>query len=295
MTAAEGPAPKRHWRTTAALLLLALLLILAAPWIKRLVRWADVQWFDETLSDRWADWRHGEDWSGLPPLHTGLSYAWLAQAGNPVLIAHALGESDSPGQNTLGAMQRSLQAGLRILEIDIWLDDQGILRCHHGPSAPPPASAEACTLEQALEVAAAHDAWLVLDIKTDYASTGRLIVQRFARNPAADRLIFQLYRTEDVLLFNQWASGMPLPGPIVTTYLARRSLGHVAMHAQRIGVRAFAFPLERRAAFKSSHGALKVLVHPVHNCAAVRAAQEIGADGFYVTSHLSLLLRKGCT
>lgn len=281
----------RHWKIAAALLAA---LALTWPAIRPVVRWADVNWFNESLSDAWAGWRHGEDWSVLRPLRANLSYRWLTDAGHPILIAHALGESGSPGQNTLEAMQRSQQAGLHILELDVWLDDTGELRCHHGPDLPGPAQPGTCTLERALEIAQRGDLWLVLDIKTDFATSGSAIIERFGMRPMVSRLIFQLYRPADVVLFDQWTTRVPLPGPIVTTYAAHRSLTHIAHHSRRIGIRAFTYPLERRAARPQKDASLVHLVHPVHDCSAVQQAREADADGFYVTRSLATQLTGNC-
>lgn len=280
-----------RWLTAA---LLALAMALGLPWIKSALRWVDVRWLDESLSDAWAEWHHGEDWSTVAALPASLDYRWLDLASSPILVAHALGEAGEPAQNSLAALQRSLDAGLRLLEVDIWLDSAGTLRCHHGPQEPAPVTVDACTLERALDAAASNGAWLILDIKTDFAATGEVIARRFASHPQSPRLIFQLYRPVDIALFDAWASRMRLAGPIVTAYKARRSLYHIATHARRIGVRSLAFPLSRSTAFPRTATSLKVLVHPVHDCAAWVVAREIPADGAYVSATMASHIGKDC-
>jgi hypothetical protein len=256
--------------------------------------WADIRWAQESVRDVWGRIAYDEDWQSLPPLPKELDYRWLDAASRPLLIAHALGEAATPTQNSLAALHRALSSGLRLLEVDVWLDEAGVLRCHHGPDRPQPWAPGGCTLAEALHAAAKHQAWLVLDIKTDFALTGEAVVRAFAKDPAAARLVFQLYRPADVALFSRWAAIAQLPGPIVTAYRARRSLVHIAGATQRLGIRAITVPLYRLPALQRAVGRLTLLVHPVHDCAAAAEARALGANGYYLRTELLPGLRSGC-
>jgi hypothetical protein len=266
-----------------ALVALGLAGLAAIPVLK----WADVHWADEAIKDLWGRWRHDEDWARAVSLPTGLDYGWLSGSKGPVLVAHALGESGGMGQNTLSALQRSTATGLRLLEIDIWLDTSGRLRCHHGPKPPSPWAEGECTFDAALDAARRANGWLVLDIKTAFAATGAEIVARLADDDAASHIVFQLYRPDDLSQFASWSARRRLPGPIVTAYLARRSLDHVAFHAARVGAKALTVPLYRLPALGKRPPGLVVLTHPVHECAAIAAARAGHADGLYLTSALA--------
>lgn len=224
-----------------------------------------------------------------------LDYAWVDTAPRPILVAHALGEAGLTGQNTLGALQRSIERGLRLLEIDVWLDKAGRLRCHHGPKPPADFGPGDCQLPDALRAAVQAQAWLVLDIKTDFEETGEVIVRQLQDDPTAvKRLIFQLYKPSDIAQFTAWATRLDLPGPIVTAHRARRSLRHVAHHTSRLGIRVLTFPLYRSEALAELTPGLVLLVHPVHDCDAALEANKLPADGMYLLSKLLPSVLKGC-
>jgi hypothetical protein len=282
----------KRWLLAALSALLAAALLVGP--VFPALRWIDRQLLNESLKDAWGAVRYREDWATAVELPRQLDDAWLRQARRPVLVAHALGEAGLPGQNTLGALQRSLARNLRLLEIDVWLDADGMLRCHHGPDRPRPFQPGDCSLPAALTSAAAQGAWLVLDIKTDFAATGQAIVQQMTGHPAAFRLVFQLYRPEDAKRFAAWAIQLPLPAPIVTAYLARRSVAHVALHAARIGAAALTVPLDRAVALTSTPSGPALLLHPVHDCDAARRAAGLSAAGMYIRSALAPALAQVC-
>lgn len=258
------------------------------------LRWVDRNLFGEALKDGLGRFVYKEDWGSVAQLPAHLDYSWLADASRPLLVAHALGEASGPGENSLAALHRSLQLGLRLLEVDIWLDEQNILRCHHGPAAPAPFVVAECSLPVALHAAFEQGAWLILDIKTDFKATGEQILKQLSTDPAVVRLVFQLYRPDDVDAFADWSLQLPLPGPIVTAYRARRSVQHLELHAARIGVRALTIPLERAPALKLLPPSLALLVHPIHNCESARLAMRFPVAGMYVSSDVSAPIRQGC-
>lgn len=248
-------------------------------WLHRM----DAAWLGERVMDTFARLRSDEDWSTAEALHAGQDYGWLSAGGTPVRIAHALGESGTSTANTLAAARRAYAAGFRLLEVDLVLVD-GELRCQHDPGPQGALVKDGCTFDTLLGTMP-RDTWLVLDIKTDFAVVGQRIVDRGLATGAAQRLVFQLYRPEDFALFNRWQARAPLPGPILTAYLAHRRIDHVAAQATRTGVRAFALPLDRLPALSNKPPGASVLVHPVHDCAAQAQALR-RADGIYTLSLL---------
>jgi len=233
--------------------------------------------------DMIARLRSDEDWSTAAALRPGQDYAWLRQGGAPVRIAHALGESGSPTANTLAAARRAYAAGFRLLEVDL-VQEAGELRCQHDLGPQGNLVKDGCTFD-ALIAAVPPDARLVLDIKTDFAAVGQRIVDRAMKTGDAHRLVFQVYRPEDLAVFNQWQVQASLPGPILTAYLAHRRIDHVAAQVARIGVQAFTLPLDRLPALSGKPAGAAVLVHPVHNCASWTQALH-RADGVYTLSSL---------
>lgn len=252
-------------------------------WLHRV----DAAVLGERAMDTLTRLRSDEDWSTAQALLPGQDYSWLRAAGLPVHVAHALGESGSLTANTLAAARRAYAAGFRLLEVDL-VDENGELRCQHDPGPQGDLVKDGCTFD-ALIAAVPTDAWLVLDIKTDFATVGQHVLDRVVATGDARRIVFQLYRPDDVALFNRWQARTnaqaPLPGPILTAYLAHRRIDHVAEHAARIGVQAFALPLDRLPALSQKPASGVVLVHPVHNCASWAQALR-RADGVYTLSAL---------
>lgn len=272
---------------------LALAVLLASSGLM-LLRWVDRNLLGEFLKDSLGRFVYEEDWQSAPQISEQLDYSWLEAASRPILVAHGLGEASGPRENTLAALRRSLHEGMTLLEIDVWLDDRSILRCHHGPGAPVPFKAGECTLPVALSLAYENKAWLILDIKTDFGTTGAEILRQLAGEPALTHLVFQLYRPSDVRAFNAWSSQFPLPGPIVTAYAARRSVQHLANQAVRMGAHVLTIPQQRVPALRTLPSELAVLVHPVHDCAAVRRAMQLPVAGMYVRSDIVRMARRGC-
>ncbi len=273
-------------RRAAWMVLLALVmgLSLAATTAGR--RWlhrVDSEWLGERIMDTLTRVRSSEDWSSAQPLQPSQDYRWLKAAGAPIRIAHALGESGMPTANTLGAMRRAYQAGFRIFEVDLVLED-GELRCQHDPGPQTEMVRDGCTFETLLG-ALPPDAFLVLDIKTDFEAVGRRIVERVTGTSDAPRVVFQLYRPEDFRSFGLWQSQAPLPGPILTAYLSHRRVDHVAANVGRLGVKALTLPLERLPALSVRPGGVSLLVHPVHSCETWGQARN-RADGAYALSSL---------
>lgn len=264
-------------------MLVAIVAALAIPGsrttLKAAVHDADVAWFGESLQDAWGRFILGEDWARVTPLRQPQNYAWLDAAGPaPMRIAHALGDSGGAEANSVAAMQHAVTAGMRLLEVDLSLEPGGELRCAHDPGAP--RAMQACTLES-LMAALPAGAWVILDIKSDFAATGARVVDALRANGQAKQVVFQLYRPEDVALFERWQAQLSLPGPIVTAYLSHRSVETVARESARLGVRAFTLPMWRLAAFSHRPDGLSVFVHPVHDCEAWHEAQVAHARGIY--------------
>nr|WP_297526145.1 hypothetical protein [uncultured Roseateles sp.] len=270
------------WGTAA---MLVVLLGLAGTtggrqWLHRV----DANLLGEHLMDSLTRVHSDEDWAAAPTLRSGQNYIWLRAADPALRIAHALGESGAPTANTLAAAARAHAAGFLLLEVDL-VEEAGELRCQHDPGPQVSQWNDGCTFDTLLE-ALPSDAWLVLDIKTTFETAGRRVVDRVKGSDVARRIIFQLYRPEDVALFRRWQSEADLPGPIVTAYLSHRRIDHVAAHMARIGGRALALPIDRLPALSHRPEDAVTLVHPVRDCAAWEIARR-GADGAYVLSTLN--------
>lgn len=251
-----------------------------------LVESLDRRWLHESIKDLTGRvvWR--EDWSSVGPIEVSLDYGWLPPGGRPVLIAHALGGAGSARSNSIDVARQSLDLGFRLLEVDVFLDEAGRLRCHHGPSNPPPLEATSCTLPRLLALTAPRGAYVILDIKTDFDVTSKAILSGLDE-PALRTLVFQLYRPEHIAMYRQWRQRHLLPGPIVTAYLAHRALDHVADAVDRAGLRAMTVPLARWPALRPHR--TRVLVHPVDDCDELAGIRSKNIDGAYLPNSLACL------
>ena len=245
----------------------------------------DQDYLGERLFEIRGRFHEGEDWRQADVLQRPQDYRWTSVTPGTVRVAHALGEAAGNGANTLPAMLRAHALGFRVFEVDLSLN-AGIVRCHHGPAAPAPWQTGECRLESLLDALPA-DSWLVLDIKTDFQTTGAKIVEAARLRGKASQLVFQLYRPAHLALFNAWQNASPeLPGPLVTAYLAYRSVNHVARHAARVGVHVLTMPIQRVPAYTERPPGLSLYVHPVHDCLGWAQAAALRAQGAYVLSSM---------
>jgi hypothetical protein len=264
---------------------IACVVIGAALAAYRPLRWLDTHFFSERLKDLYASWVTSETWADIDRVRLRpLDYGWLGVAGPPIRIAHALGASGTPRANTVAALDESLRQGYVFLEVDLWMDRQGVVYCHHGPGEPDN-EVNNCTLDMLASRKLTNIYW-ILDIKTDFAATGSKALAAFASHGGTEHVIVQLYRPEDVVVFERWQQSYRLPGPIVTMYETHRSVEHVARHAAHAGIQAVAVPLERADALGSRAYGLRRLLHPVHDCQSWMRAQASGADGVFSVSGL---------
>ncbi|WP_431288677.1 hypothetical protein [Roseateles chitinivorans] len=270
------------WRMAWSLLLLAMLSLAAAatPAGRRWLHRVDSEWLGERVMDTLARVRSREDWAAVVPLLPDQNYAWLRTGAGPVRIAHALGEAGQPTANTLGAMRRSYVAGFRLFEVDLVLED-GELRCQHDPGPQTSMVRDGCSFDTLL-AALPSDAFLVLDIKTDFRMAGRRIVDRLKGTPEVQRVVFQLYHPEDFASFSAWQKEVPLPGPILTAYLSHRRVDYLAQQILRLGGAVLTLPLERAPALSVRLDGLSVLLHPVHDASACARALASDAQGVYL-------------
>ena len=266
-------------------------LVMAPIFFPKLGQWIDRNLLNERLKDAKASFFSNEDWTTAAQRPDGLDASWLDSSGNngPLYIAHALGAAGTKNANSVAAFESSRRRGFRLFEVDITLDANGNLRCHHGPEPPAPYDAkESCTLDRLLPLAEIADVWLVLDIKSDFVSTADRVLNVARQGGLAKRIIFQLYRPEEIAWFAHAAGILNLPAPILTAYMSARSLDHIASQARRIGAAALTVPLGRLPALSTFERDVRIFVHPVHDCAAWNAAKRHPITGIYAVSTLDL-------
>lgn len=257
--------------------------------LRRLLHAVDRRWLDEALMDWLARWKGQEDWRRAERLSAQQDDAWTRATPAPIRIAHALGEAGKSGANSLSALARAHADGIRVFEVDLRLDG-GVLRCEHD-EAPLNKAVDSngdpgCRLET-LMAALPADSWLVLDIKTEFAAAGEQVMQVLKQTGRARQIVFQLYRPEQLALFNRWQALQPLSAPIVTAYRSHRAVNHIAAALAQRGVHDLALPLERLPAMTERPPGLRLHVHPVHTCQDLLAARSADVSGVYVLGGLT--------
>lgn len=281
-----------RWRLVLLCLLLTVicLILFQRHELVRWIRFADDQWAGQRLRDVVGRLYWHEDWSEVPTARF-YDYRWIPDAGE-LWIAHALGASGMPEQNSLRAYRDAKIKGYRFFEVDIWLTRDGLLRCHHGPgeplavrSAAAPSDDEECEFGQLLGHLTADD-YLVLDLKTEFEATGGALLVAAAAKGATGRLIFQLYQPTDLRQFAHWQRQYHLVGPIVTMYRAHLPIWRALPPLQSNGYRAIAVPLDSVDHIPTSIGPIFLLSHPVHDCATLARLRSQAIHGFYSNSTL---------
>lgn len=248
--------------------------IFDSPYVYRIV---------ESIKNKYCEMTNNENWAGEIKDTAVYNYTWLNNS-NQIYIAHALGGANSKDRaNTISEMHRSLSLGLKFLEVDLWLSD-GVLRCHHGPQVPNVLAAESCTLSKIL-AATGKNIYLILDTKTNFEQTAYTILNTVTKDDAS-RLIFQVYKPDDLNIFNSILKVKPFAGPILANYLSRRSLEYLSGVANAYGIRAISVPVVRLQSLPIERGSILYLAHPVHDKYQFRIANESHVNGYYVSNDL---------
>lgn len=279
---------KRSRAIGTGVFIAALVTMVIAAWFGRgKVREFDAAYLDHQLVDLYVRLRTGEEWSAATPLPQALDYQWVdASGGNFVEIAHALGNWGRAGENSLAALSASRTAGVRLMEVDLSLGQDGVLYCFHGPGIPPPVADGSirCDLDRLLVEAVRMDFFLVLDLKSDFVTSARIIAGKVQDRDLGRRVVFQLYGPADVREFNAINGDGRFAGPIVTLYRSQRSVHYMRETLRRLNVHVLTVPMERVEEFAGPELASLVrLAHPVTRCEDWRLLRSRGFSGGYVS------------
>lgn len=287
-TLSKAAATVRYlsWRRWVAcgvgvLLLAALLSPAGRAWLHD----ADVRWTHEALKEARHYLVRGEDWR-LDPIPADLDYRWAEPKVRPLRVAHALGGAGTPAANTLAALDASIQAGNRLVEVDLWLDPDGRLRCHHGPEQPPPFSPGDCEFGQVLERVIAVGGHVILDIKSDFRTTGERAMAIIATDARATHVVVQMYEPGHVAQYTAWRSQLALAGPVITAYRSHRAIDRLMDASEALGVKMLVVPVNRLPAMSRRRPSVQVMVHPVPDCPTARNILAQGVDGLFVPGML---------
>jgi glycerophosphoryl diester phosphodiesterase len=256
----------------------------------------------EKFRDLRASLFYSEDWHSISPPIIAYDYNWLSQISDPdgvIRIAHGLGGVGTAA-NSLAALHLAQATGFRIFEVDLWLDQAGYVRCHHGPEVPPPLKKDSCIFERILNELRPHD-FLILDIKTDFKKTFAKILELVPPHQAA-QIITQIYTPEQITLFQQAQTQYKISGPIITLYQTHHSLNHIiqALQSGKSHIRVVVFPFERLPALQqprlqSNESKITLFSHPVKDCDDLKLLLKNDIQGIYIKQDFPCLFSSSRT
>ena len=179
----------------------------------------------------------------------------------------------------MAAFQDSRRKGFFFFEVDLWLDENDVIRCHHGPDKPKPLEEGGCTFERLMNILGDGE-YVILDIKTDFLITSAAILRHLEDNPRSKQMIFQLYLPEHVREFSRWVEKYQLAGPMAISYRSSRSLNHINNGIAVAGLKAFSFSIEQIPTLaRDRKGEVGRFVYPVLNCRQMRMAEQLARLG----------------
>jgi len=279
---------KLFTQNRSCLVVVTIVGILVVFLAKPLIIFLDSRFFCERVRGLYGKYLAKENWESVPRIPDGMNYMWLDSREGMLRIGHALGSSGTEMANQLWALPAARLANLTLLEVDLWLDVQGNVRCFHGPGYPGTMKPESCTFDRLLRATQASGEYIVLDIKTDFIETSAAVARVLDQQPEARRrTVYQLYRPDDVKVFINLPHVNEYAGPIMTAYVSRSSLSDLIEGARHIGIKAVTFPFARRHALPQKFPDMVFLVHPVHDCETLAASQSADYDGIYTLSSLT--------
>lgn len=223
-----------------------------------------------------------EEWELIKGRKFNFDYSWMSSNNEKIRIAHALGFANADMRNSFEGYVKAKRAGFKFYEVDLWLDEQGIVRCHHGPDLPSIFKIGDCSFSTIQEKVCSDGNYLVLDIKTDFASTMRIIEPQLLLI-SKRCIIFQLYKPSDFLIFEIVAEKHNLLGPIYTYYLTRRNIKTVFDIVVSSGVKAITAPISANLSGLKERDKFFLLAHPIDDCESYHDASNLSLNGIYTT------------
>lgn len=272
-------------RTLRIVAIVAIVLITIIA-IQGCIRYYDLHYNQEKIYDTWGSLTSTEDWEKAQPLPKNLDASWLATEKKDGIyyIAHALGGAETPTSNTYSAFLASKMQGIKLYEVDVFLDDRGFLRCHHGPSNPSSLTKTSCTLDSLLPMIDKIGGYAILDIKTDFRITGDKVLKLIKSNHLSQIVIFQLYSPDELAWFASNAQLVKLPTPIITVYKSKRSANHIANNAKSLNIEVLTVPFKRLPSMKNIRN-VKLFTHPIHTCQDwAKTNYDLKISGIYALS-----------
>ena len=108
--------------------------------------------------------------------------------------------------------------------------------------------------------------FIIIDIKDDFKKTSNLIIKYAKKNNFLDKLIFQIYKPNDLIIFFKLKNKYSiLPGPLITSYKSRRSINYLTKISISNKIKVLTIPISKSKNFHKNKD-LFYFTHSIHNC-----------------------------
>lgn len=229
------------------------------------------QWID-AMRDLRSDLLQIEIWEDVQPTSGQWNAVWVNHLTAYPRVAHGLGGRFGPGENTIDSLRKAVASGFKLLEVDLWQQENGEVVCSHEapPVFEPPT--HGCTLQLLLQMARKNGIYLIIDYKQSFDDIVPAVVKEARAQGLESQVIFQVFQPSDLVrLAALTVSQPPFALPIVSSYKSRRSISYLATQTRRIGLAGLVVDIRYSSLAPFSSDGLPVFVHPVRTCQEQRS------------------------
>ncbi len=212
-----------------------------------------------------------------------LDYDWQSKLKEVGFVAHGLGDYNQI--NDLNVAYQSAKKGARFLEVDLFLDDNNILRCHHGPELPKPYKSDDCDFNKLINFINKNHSFLILDIKNKFKNSSDIIYKQVALQKNSDdlakKIIFQLMKPMDIKTFTKMASTSRFTwsAPILTLHRTHTYFD-VVKDRKPDFINAITISWDRRKEITLGKE-LILMTHPMKSCTDFFQSKNFGFHAVY--------------
>ncbi len=228
--------------------------------------------------------------------HIKQAYSWIDNSF--MSIAHALGPIMYGGGNSLVTLQRGLDMGFKIFEVDLALTIDDRLICYHGESNEELANItnlkylevirkegiEPCYFADLVQFARDHpDVRFVLDVKNRFDNVYQIIRSSIGSPVLGQSFIPQIYFFNQIDIVRQ---DHFFAGEIFTSYLSALSNQQILETARRLDIKVVTLTKKRFDELGIVPTDLFILTHSIDDPLIAVNVRDLGAKGIY-TRYLS--------
>lgn len=127
-------------------------------------------------------------------------------------------------------------------------------------------STKYCSIDNILDLLKKKKNYIIVDIKDEFNLFSKEILEFAEKNNIIDKIIFQIYKPENLELYFQYLKKYyNLPGPIITTYKSRRSIGYLSKTAKENKIKVLTVNNKKLVNIDSKFD-IDFFIFPVNSC-----------------------------